>query len=347
MNGKSRWPLFIGGALLLYALYASQNQPSVTAPEVAPVVKPAPRPKPKQNPQCPSWGLRFQSAGPATTSRKPQLGGLASPDGAVRAVYLPDNLEWPENISSPPRTPLGCCGFRVIDYQARFQNYPALVDLPEHMVRDRIPGGAEPWKVARVVAKYAPDAHYFQDCSKSWKLLEACVKSQRIPGVDYNGRDPHYSVRIAHCVNVVACDIDKDWIAILDNNHPSTDEIVWMGTEEFSKRWGGWLYGLLDVAPGHCAGSYPSEKYRLNPAEDGTFNFGLSLKGNSYPAFCQLDNVDSTPEAILAVIGPAMAPIKLEVDHKMEPFKLDFTPLTIALAGGAVLLFSQFSQRKD
>jgi len=328
----------LGGALILYALYQSSIAQQQPAPETRPApAKPAPKPKKPKDPNCPSWGVAFQLP-VGSENRKPQLGGLTSPDGTVHTIALPDILEWPENISSPPRTALGCCGFRVIDYQARFQNYPLLVDLPEKMVQSRIPGGAYPQKVAGVVSRFAPEANYYQDCGKNWDVLEACVKSQRLPAVDYNGRDPHYSMRIAHCVNVVACDREHDWVAILDNNHPQTDEIVWMSCAEFGKRWGGWCYCLLNVAPGYCAGSYPSEKYELAPNDAGEYNFGLVRKGDSYPSYCKLDNEDSTPEAILAAIGPAMAPLKVEVDHQHTPLEIDLNAKQLLVLGGAALL---------
>lgn len=175
------------------------------------------------------------------------MGGLSSPDGKTQSVLYGYDGSWPKNIASGG---LGCCVFRALSYAARLQAVPALTGLPEKMVRDRVPGGGYPDKVDQLIARYGDGAHYFQDTDKDFDILELLIRSQRLPCVDYNGHDPHYRQAIAHCVNVCAYDKANDWVAILDNNYPGNDQIVWMGREQFARRWGGWLYGLLAATPG-------------------------------------------------------------------------------------------------
>ena len=57
-----------------------------------------------------------------------------------------------------------------------------------------------------------------------------------------------------HCLNVVAVDVQNDWVCILDNNHPTTDDLIWMGCDQFRERWTAcmdrWVYALLALRPG-------------------------------------------------------------------------------------------------
>lgn len=303
--------------------------------------KPA-QPKRPDNP-CPNCPHRLEAVGQTAQSGKPQLGGITSPDGTVRSVIWEESISWPKNIASKG---LGCCGFRSLDYCARMQGVPEFVDWPEKLRQDGIAGGAYPQKVEQLIHKYGPQVQYWQDTSKSHALLEACIKSQRACAVDYNGHDPHYGGHIAHCVTCVAFSQENDWVAILDNNYPSLDEIVWMSVKEFDQRWGGWAYGLLQITPGYIKGSCSKEEWEFFPGKDGVTNYGLESKQGPFGDFCRLNGEDATTEEIIACIGPEMAPIKVDVDHKMEPIRLDFSPIQIALAGGAVLAVYSLS-RKD
>lgn len=359
----------VGGALLLYAAYANQQTPDTNKADSpsTPKVKPAKPKKPaKPDNPCPNCPMKQEAGGqsarsansgdewavatipteadPACGGGKPELGGVVSPDGTVRSVIWAESIDWPKNIASRG---LGCCGFRSLDYCARMQGVEEFVDWPEHLRSDGIAGGAYPQKVEQLIHKYGPQVQYWQDTSKSHALLEACAKSQRGCAVDYNGHDPHYAGRIAHCVTLVAFSSEKDWVAILDNNYPELDQIVWMSVAEFDKRWGGWAYGLLQITPGYLDCSTDSgEEWEFFASKDGSVNYGLSRQG-PFGDFCRMNGEDATTAEIIEAIGPEMAPIKIDVDHKMQPFKLDFTPLTIALAGGAVLLFSVLSQKES
>src|SRR5690348_14995255 len=203
---RSKLPLALGGALLLYALYTSQfSQPNAApekpeTPKVQP--KPAPKPQPHRNP-CPNCPMLREAAGQAA-QHKPELGGLISPDGKTRCILsMPDSIQWPKNIASRG---LGCCGFRSVDYLARIQNVPELVDWPEQIRNAGIPGGAYPQKVDDLLRRFAPNVEYWNDTTKSHELLAAAIRSQRGAAVDYNGHDPHYSGNIAHCVTCIAFD---------------------------------------------------------------------------------------------------------------------------------------------
>lgn len=195
----------------------------------------------------------------------PVIGGLDSPDGKTRAFVGQGDAAWPKNIASGG---LGCCGFRVLDYAARLQHVPDLVDLPEKMRKAGIAGGAYPDKVDKIVARFAPEARYWQDESKDWDLLEAMFKSKRLVCSQYSGRDPHYHGTIAHCVNLACVDREAGWVAVYDNNYPSEKEIVWMGTKEFSERWNGWAYGLLAATPGIAQSLQGGESEKADAAEN-------------------------------------------------------------------------------
>ena len=343
---RSKWPIVLGGALLLYALYANQTSNPVAAPNApaAPKVQPKQPKKPaKPDNPCPNCPHRLEAAGQVAQNGKPQLGGITSPDGTVSTIPLPDPLNWPKNIASKG---LGCCGYRSEDYLARLQNVPELVNWPEKLREDGVAGGAYPQKVEQLIKRYAPNVEHWQDTTKSHAVLTASIKSQRGVAVNYSGRDPHYSGGIAHCVTLVAFDEQNDWVAILDNNYPSLDEIVWMSVAEFDKRWGGWAYGLLAVTPGYCAGVCGAEEWEFFADANGVTNYGLERKGGNFGDFVVLNGEESSTEAIIAAIGPEMKPIDVNVDHKIEPIRLNFSPIQIALAGGAVLAVYSLS-RKD
>lgn len=233
-------------ALLLPVWLPHVHRLPVPAPVPAPV-QPAPvKPRPLC-PRCPHCGQELPGWLEAEAGREPVLGGLASPDGLTQAVLYDYDGSWPKNISSGG---FGCCAFRALSYAARLQAVPALIGLPERMKEDGVPGGGYPAKMDTIVQRYGGGASYFQDTDKDFVVLAALLKSKRLPCVDYSGRDPHYNQRIAHCVNICAYDDVNDWVGILDNNYPQSDQIVWMGKKQFASRWNGWLYGLLAATPG-------------------------------------------------------------------------------------------------
>lgn len=344
---RSKWPVALGGALLLYALYQSQISQNPSSPTVQPAprtpAKPAPKPR-QPEPRCPHCPLT-PAAGGRTARHAPELGGLTSPDGASACILsMPTSENWPKNISS---CGFGCCGYRALAYCARMQGVSPLVDWPEKLRADGVPGGAYPEKVDELLRKYAPSAGYFQDTSKSHAIIAACVASQRGCAVDYSGNDPHYSGRIAHCVTVLAFDQENDWVAILDNNYPDIDNIVWMSVVEFDKRWSGWVYGLLAQTPGEVRGHNGGESWDFFPGKDGVTNYGFGGLKKTVAGYCRLNGENATVAAILDALGPAMAPIRVDVDHRVEPLKLDFSPLQLALAGGAVLALWSLTRKEN
>lgn len=151
---------------------------------------------------------------------------------------------------------LGCCVFRSIDYAARWQQVLELYDLPEQLVKAGISGGGYPQKVAEVMKRFAPEASYIQDTSGDADILEAILKTGRMPCVTYSGHDCHYGMGqgIAHMVCLPYFDRQTGWACISDNNYPSESAFVWMSPDEFLKRWkgngsGGWVFALLAAPP--------------------------------------------------------------------------------------------------
>lgn len=184
------------------------------------------------------------------TPGKPVEGGRIAPDGVTQIQCdLPRSCR-KKNI---PSSGLGCCVFRSGDYAAHWQQEPSMYDLPEQMVKARIPGGGYPEKVERVFKQLCPNVQDLQDTSGDPDVLKAILASGRIACVTYNGHDPHYGANqsIAHMVCLVH--FDDTWACVSDNNFIEDNQFMWMSPSEFQKRWGGqgggWVYCLLSPPP--------------------------------------------------------------------------------------------------
>lgn len=251
MNHRVLLVLVVGAALLWW--YHDRQERTRPAPlSPAPPAKPKPKPEPKK-PKRP-WG---PGPCPAECEQeaggRPVEGGRVSPDGDVELVCDLPASERKKNIASKG---LGCCVFRSIDYAARWQQVRELYDLPEQLVQAGIPGGGYPEKVDEVLARFGPDASYLQDTSGDADILEAILKTGRMPCVTYNGHDCHYGMQqsIAHMVCLPYFDRQTGWACVSDNNYPGADQFVWMSPDDFLKRWkggggGGWVVCLLAPPP--------------------------------------------------------------------------------------------------
>lgn len=310
----------LAAALLAAVLAVAAHRATPPAPP-PPTTKPTPAKPTKPNcpncPNCPRSPRSVEYAALAAPAR-PQLGGRTSPDGRVS---VPDWIQtdgWPRNIASKG---LGCCGFRVLDYAARVQGVPELVDLPEQLVEAGIPGGAYPEKVMSVLHRFAPDQSYFSADSDAGQLLAAALKSGRLPACSYNGHDPHYAGSIAHCVNVAVYDADADWVCIVDNNFPAEGQWVWMSTAAFKQRCGGWVYGLLAVNPTAAVRAPHRAGVAAATPADWQPLFGRIERPHRVAGDAVLNGKPSTVADIVAAIGPEMRPISvppIEVDHKID-----------------------------
>jgi hypothetical protein len=249
MNRRILLALLIGGALLWW--YHDHQERGRPVPPPAPTqpAKPAPKPPPKK-PRRPCPGPGPCPLEDKETGGRPVEGGRVSPDGAVELVCDLPASQRKKNIASKG---LGCCVFRSIDYAARWQQVPELYDLPEQLVEAGIPGGGYPDKVDEVMKQFAPGASYIQDTSGDADILEAILKTGRMPCVTYNGHDCHYGGNIAHMVCLPYFDRQTGWACVSDNNFPGENAFVWMSPDEFLKRWkgngGGWAFALLAVPP--------------------------------------------------------------------------------------------------
>lgn len=248
MNRRLILVLLLGGVLLWW--WNDRPTVPVVSPLPAPPIKPKPKaPKPK-NPKRPCPGPGPCPWEGRETGGRPVEGGRISPDGRAELVCDLPASERKKNIASKG---LGCCVFRSIDYAARWQQVPELYDLPEQLVEAGIPGGGHPQKVDEVMQQFAPDASYIQDTSGDVEILEAILKTGRMPCVTYNGHDCHYSGSIAHMVCLPYFDRRTGWACVSDNNYPAEDAFVWMSPDEFLKRWkgggGGWVFALLAAPP--------------------------------------------------------------------------------------------------
>jgi hypothetical protein len=312
-------------------LLVSSSAPSPPAAPTSPTPPPEPDPDRPRCPNCPHRPrprnetrsvLQIEllpkslveaeeasdDAASAGADDRPKLGGTISPDGRTHSVLWVDKLDFPHNIASAG---LGCCAFRALDYCARLQDEPDLVGLPEKMVQDHVPGGGYPEKVDRLLAKYAPSAHYWNDTSGDTRILTAAWRSQRPVCVDYSGHDPHYAGSIAHCVTLVAYDPDNDWAAILDNNYPKLDQIVWMSTRALKRRWHGWNYGLLNPQRGCLSGTTTYEAYTGEDYWAGGRDFGLVRPTRIDTRKLIVDGQPAAIDDLLHALGGEMVP-KLE-----------------------------------
>ncbi len=143
----------------------------------------------------------------------------------------------------------GLCVFTSIMHASRYQNELRLWNFQKQMTAEL--GGGYPSKVDAMIAKYGNGTRYLQYEGSDPSILEAALKSGRMPGVTYNGHDCHYRGTIAHMVNLVY--LDANTACILDNNFIADGELVWMTRQEFLTRWsgggGGWTVILLAPAP--------------------------------------------------------------------------------------------------
>jgi hypothetical protein len=142
----------------------------------------------------------------------------------------------------------GLCVFSSIGHAARWQNENRLKDFQTRMRQE--PGGGYPQKVDKMIGKYGPGTQYVQYEGSDPAIIELALKTGRMPGITYNGHDPHYSGTIAHMVNIVY--LDDQYACILDNNFIGANDLVWMSRADFLKRWrgdGGWAVVLLAPPP--------------------------------------------------------------------------------------------------
>lgn len=150
----------------------------------------------------------------------------------------------------------GLCVFTSIEHAARYQNERRLWDLQKQMSRER--GGGYPEKVDAMIAKYGPGTRYIQHVAGDLEFLYQAIRTGRMPGVTYAGRDMHYGPRqrVAHMVNLVHLDPPSArprLACVLDNNYIGEKQLVWMTADEFRSRWldmsGGWAIVCLAPPP--------------------------------------------------------------------------------------------------
>lgn len=180
---------------------------------------------------------------------KLSLGGPIGPDGKTEVVCDLPVDQRARNVGG--RDGAGLCVFTSIMHSARYQNEQRLWNFQSDMRKE--PGGGYPAKVDSMIRKYGPGTPYVQYEGKDTTVLKAALATGRMPGVTYDGHDPHYRGTIAHMTNLVYYDEKNDLAAILDNNFIGEKELVWMSCAEFRQRWqgngGGWVVVLLAPPP--------------------------------------------------------------------------------------------------
>lgn len=172
------------------------------------------------------------------------------PGGVEVVCDLPMSMRMHNTGGMGPRGPgtgAGLCVFTSIEHAAKWQDEHRLFGLQKKMTHE--PGGGSPPKVDAMIAKYGAGTEYVQHTGGDEDFLLLALKTGRMPGVTYAGRDIRYNGPIAHMVNLVY--LDDKTAAILDNNYQ--DKILWMTRKEFLERWrdrgGGWAVVLLSSPP--------------------------------------------------------------------------------------------------
>lgn len=227
-------------AVAAWLFMGDSKQP--VKPDPVPV-KPSPAPVPEpvkpKKPDRPLWD------DPRIVGSLPTLGGKEY-QGAQIMCDLPAS-EKKRNVGG--RDGAGLCVFTSIEWAARWSNERRLFDFQKQMRQE--PGGGYPEKVDKMIAKYGKGTQYVQHTGGDIEFLKAAIATGRMPGVTYGGYDPHYRGYVAHMVNLVY--LDDKLAAISDNNFTGDNEIVWMSTDEFKKRWNmgsaGWAVVLLAGPP--------------------------------------------------------------------------------------------------
>lgn len=170
--------------------------------------------------------------------------GERGPGGEEPVCDLPTEYRM-KNVGG--RDGAGLCVFTSINHSAFWQQVEALQKFQKQMRAE--PGGGYPEKVDAMIAKYAKGVEYVQHTGGDEEFLTLALKTQRMPGVTYAGRDTRYNGPIAHMVNLIY--LDDKAACILDNNFP--DKPLWMTRKEFLDRWrdrgGGWAVVLLNSPP--------------------------------------------------------------------------------------------------
>lgn len=219
------WQIVVAG---LGVYVAWQNPPAIKLPI------PIPQDSAKRKPLLP-WR---RDAIEAFTE------GERGPKGQEPVCDLPTEYRM-KNVGG--RDGAGLCVFTSINHSAFWQQAKELQDFQKKMRSE--PGGGYPEKVDAMIAKYGKGVDYVQHTGGDEEFLTLALKTQRMPGVTYAGRDNRYSGPIAHMVNLIY--LDSEVAAILDNNFP--DKPLWMTRKEFLDRWrdrgGGWAVVLLNAPP--------------------------------------------------------------------------------------------------
>lgn len=172
-------------------------------------------------------------------------GGPTGPDGKTEVVCDLPVSERTKNVGGTDGA--GLCVFSSIGHSARYQNEHRLANFQKDMRKEK--GGGFPQKVDAMIKKYGPGTLYVQYEGKDPSILKLALKTGRMPGVTYCGKDVHYKGQIAHMVNLVGWSDEADLAVILDNNFIGDKELVWLSRKEFLDRWingqQGWAVILL------------------------------------------------------------------------------------------------------
>lgn len=154
----------------------------------------------------------------------------------------------------------GMCVMSSIEMAAIYQNMDKRwVGLRDWCAND--PGGAYPQKVVQQLDAYAKakgipngrDLYMQYEGPDPWPIVEAALKTGRMPCITY-GTSPRYGQQsIAHMVCAVK-GADGKYAAILDNNFPGEEAYEWMTREELKRRINypnqtGWVFVWLTPPP--------------------------------------------------------------------------------------------------
>lgn len=186
-----------------------------------------------------------------------QVGGRVN-GSEVIDVDLPGTQHM-KNIGSKVDN-AGMCVMTSIEMAAKTQNMgPKFVGLRDWCAND--PGGAYPQKVVEQLDAYAKakgipnirDLYIQYEGPDPWPVVEAALKTGRMPCITY-GYSPRYPQgQIAHMVCAVK-GADGKYGTVLDNNFVGEDAYEWMDIAELKRRINypnrsGWVFVWLAPPP--------------------------------------------------------------------------------------------------
>lgn len=260
-----RWPAFEPQPIPIPIPYPNPSRPGPWRPDPSPCPGPGLCPSPRRPRQA--WGPRsgLLIGDPFLALGREAKAQFVVSGPEYEGIEVACDLPADRHLQNAPGSDgAGLCVFTTIDMVADWCGERVLLGFRDWM-RTK-PGGGFPDKVTAMITAIAaerrmPEPEYIQVTNGDAKVLEAAVKSRRMIGITYSGRDGvFYRQRVAHMVACVYFDSTTNFAAILDSNYPG--KLLWMRCPDLLERWrelgGGWMFALRAPGPPPIPTNSPS-----------------------------------------------------------------------------------------